>query len=111
MIFEKIRDFLMGSSEGEIRDPNGIYFYVKCSRCGAPVRVRADKRMDIRQDYEQGGYIWRKEIMDGRCFQLMQATVHFDAGFRVVEQSIEGGEFITWDDYKALTKPDDATES
>lgn len=27
MIFEKIRDFLMGSSEGEIRDPNGIYFY------------------------------------------------------------------------------------
>jgi len=101
---KKIRDSLFGSSDGEIKDPNGIYLYVKCSRCGAPVRVRVDKYHDLQRDFDTGGFVLNKEIMDGSCFSLMYATVHFDAARRIVGQDIQGGEFITWEQYQALTK-------
>ena len=69
-LIKKFRDLLLGSSDGEIKDRDGIYFYIKCSQCGAPVRVRADKRHDLMRDYNTGNLIWNKEIMDGACFQL-----------------------------------------
>ena len=100
---KKISDAIFGSSSGEVRDSEGIYLYVKCSRCGAPVRVRANKRYDLQRDDDSAGYILRKEIMDGTCFQLMQATVRYDGLFRVVEREIEGGEFIEWEEYQRLS--------
>ncbi|MBN1247944.1 MAG: hypothetical protein JXC32_09830 [Anaerolineae bacterium] len=103
--FKKIVDALFGSAEGEIRDPDGIYLYVKCGRCGAPVRVRADKRHDLQRDYDTNELILHKEIMDGRCFSLMQATVRFAPNYRIVDQQLEGGEFISWEEYRDLTRP------
>ncbi len=108
-IFKKVKRWLLGDEHGEIRDPDGIYFYVKCATCGAPVRVRADRRHDLTPDFEHGGYIWRKEIMDGSCFKLMYATVRFDEAQRVISQEIEGGEFITWEEYQALAHPSRST--
>ncbi len=107
----KIKDALSpgsrraGGRAREIRDPAGIYLYVKCHRCGAPVRVRVDRSHDLQSDYDTGGYVLHKEIMDGTCFALMQTTVHFDGGYNITDQEIEGGAFITWDEYAALTQP------
>lgn len=102
--FKKL--FGKGEKAGEVepRDRDGVYVYVKCQRCGAPVMVRADKRFDFERNLETGGYIWRKEIMDGTCFQLIYAEIEFDAAFHVVRESIQGGERITWETYQALTK-------
>lgn len=102
---DKLRKLFVGSADGQLRDLDGIYFYVKCNRCGAPVRIRADKRNDLHRDYERGGYTLRKEIMDGTCFSLIYATLHFDEAYRIVEQEIEGGVFITWEAYEALAQP------
>lgn len=111
---KKIRDALFGSpSGGEVRDPEGIYLYVKCSRCGAPIRVRADKRHDLQRDYDTNEYVLRKEMMDGTCFNLINATVRFDPTYRIIDREIEGGEFITWEEYNALVtaraKPSEET--
>ncbi len=102
---DKLRKLFVGSADGQLRDPDGIYFYVKCKKCGAPVRIRADKHHDLHRDYERGGYTLRKEIMDGACFSLIYATLHFDEVYRIVEQEIEGGTFITWEEYQALAQP------
>lgn len=92
---------LFGSKEGR-GDPDGLYFYVQCDRCGEKLRIRADKRHDLSQDPEKGGYVWHKEIMDGRCFQLMYAHVVLDRGFSVREQSLDGeGHFISREEYEA----------
>lgn len=92
---------LFGSKEGR-GDPDGLYFYVQCDRCGEKLRIRADKRHDLIQDHEKGTYAWHKEIMDGRCFQLMYAHVILDQGFSIREQSIEGqGHFISREEYEA----------
>jgi hypothetical protein len=102
---DKLRKWIFGSADSQLRDPDGIYFYVKCDSCGVPVRIRADKHYDLHRDFEHGGYTLRKEIMDGGCFSLIYATLRFDDAFRIVEQEIEGGTFITWEEYQALARP------
>ncbi len=102
-ILRRVREALFGSREGEIRDPMGIYIYAKCDNCGAPVRTRLDKRHDLRRDDETGGYLAHKEMMDGSCFSLLQATIRFDARYRVVEAQVDGGELISWNEYRALS--------
>jgi len=104
---KKIAGAIFGSSDGETRDPDGIYLYIKCARCGSPVRVRADRRHDLQRDYDTGEYVLHKEVMDGSCFTLIRTMTRFDGAYRVLEQEIEGGEFLTWEQYRTLTQPRD----
>ncbi len=80
-------------------DPNALWLYVKCNKCGAPVAIRVDTRNDISIDYETGGRYLRKEIMDSTCFQLMYADVRFDGSGNIAEQSIERGTFLSRAEY------------
>jgi hypothetical protein len=102
-ILRSIRQALFGSPTGEIRDRDGIYLYLRCSQCGAPVRVRIDKGHDLQRDYDTGGFVVHREVMDGTCFALMQATVHLDARLQIVDSTVMGGELISWENYRALT--------
>jgi hypothetical protein len=95
---ERLRGLVGG--EGRPRDPDGIYLYVRCGRCGQKLQVRADRRFDLMPDLDEGGYVLRKEMMDGTCFSLMYATVRFDGDKRVVSREIEGGEFITEEEFR-----------
>lgn len=100
MIWRRMRELLgRGTPEG---DPDAIWLYVQCGQCGAPVAVRADRRYDLNPDETGAGYVLIKEIMDGRCFRLMRAEVHLDAHYRVVERSIEGGRFLSREEYEQL---------
>lgn len=83
-----------------VADPNALWLYVRCARCGAPVSIRVDTRNDISIDYETGGRFLRKEMMDSSCFQLMYANVRFDGGGKIIEQSVERGEFLTPEEYE-----------
>ncbi len=102
---KKIIEAVFSSGSGEVRDPDGIYLYIKCDRCGAPVRVRADKRHDLQRDYDTGALILCKKVMDGTCFNMIQTATRFDAGYKIIDQQIDGGQFISWDEYKKLTTP------
>ncbi len=104
-ILGKIRDLLLGGAGAAPHDPTGIYLYAKCARCGTPLRIRVDKHNDLQRDYDTGEFHLHKEMMDGTCFSLMHATVRFDAAYRILEQHIEGGEFILASEYQALTQP------
>jgi hypothetical protein len=107
---KKIAGAIFGSTDSEVHDPDGIYLYVKCDRCGAPVRIRVDKRHDLQRDYDTNQLVLRKEIMDGTCFSLMQATVHFSNAYQITDQELEGGEFISWEEYRDLTTPTEQEE-
>ena len=84
-------------------DPNAMMLYVKCKRCGTPLAVRVNLANDLSSDYESGGYVLNKEMMDGKCFTLMRAEVRFDAGRKIVTQKVDKGEFITREEYEAMT--------
>ncbi len=87
-----------GTGSGERDD--GIHVYVACGRCGSTVHVRLDRRHDLSQA-EGGGYFVRKEIMDSKCFRLMTAEISFDAAYRIQRQEIDGGRFLTPEEFSA----------
>jgi hypothetical protein len=77
---------------------------VECARCQSKVHVRLDRRNDI-SAREEGGYYVRKEIMDSKCFRLMAAEITFDAAYRIQTQEIQGGRFISREEYEAAAPP------
>lgn len=81
-------------------DANALWLYVQCGKCGAPVAVRVDTRNDISIDYETGGRYLRKEIMDSTCFRLMYATVTFGGDGKIADKEIEGGKFLTEQEFE-----------
>jgi len=83
-------------------DSNALWLYVKCKRCGTPLAVRVDLRNELSIDYENGGYVLRKEMMDSKCFTLMRAELRLDAKRKVVEQKLDLGDLITKEEYDAL---------
>lgn len=99
-IIERVRSLLASNANS---DPNAFWLYVRCARCGTPLAVRVDLRNELSADYEQGGYILYKEMMDSKCFALMRARVRFDSQHNVIEQSVEGGEVVTREDYERMT--------
>ncbi len=78
-----------------------LWLYVQCNRCKSPVAVRVNLFNDPSLD-DEGGYILRKEIMDSKCFQLMSTELHMDKQRHIKEQTIEGGKFITQQEYERL---------
>ncbi len=98
-LFKKI--FGGGSSDARRDAPNALWLYVRCDRCGTPLAVRINRENEITTDYESGERMLRKEMMDGKCFQLMYAELHFDAQGNVTEQHIERGRFLTRAEYEA----------
>jgi hypothetical protein len=104
-VLKKLGELLFGSPQAEVRDADGIYLYVKCAKCGAPIRIRADRRNDLLRDFDTGEFTLNKEIMDGKCFSLIYASVRFDATYRIVDKEVRGGEFIDWETYQKLAAP------
>ncbi len=90
------------SARGAAEDPNAVWLYVQCGRCGTPLAVRVDRRNELTPDYESGGYHLRKEMMDSKCFQLMHGEMHFDAQGRVTSKNLDQGNFLTREEYEAL---------
>jgi len=85
---------------GNPGDLQGLYFYVQCDRCGAAVRLRADKQYDLIN--EEGGYVWHKTIVDNRCFRPMPTVVYLDSHYTMTRHEITGGHYITAGEYESL---------
>lgn len=90
---------LFGGKKKDQGDPKGLYFYVQCDNCGAKVRIRADKQYDLNRTDE--GFIWHKTIVDSKCFQQIPTVVHLNGNYEVTSAEIEGGHYITREEYEA----------
>ncbi len=91
------------SPSGSVGSSSAMWLYVRCKRCGAPLAVRVDLRNEPSPDYENGGYVLCKEMMDDKCFSLMRAEVHMDAQHHITDKKIENGEFISQQEYAQMT--------
>lgn len=109
-----LKRFLSGqSNDGEpAADPNLLWFYVRCQKCGETVAVMARKGYDLVEEYEESGgsdapsgYGLFKDVM-GRsdtCFQKMRIEVHYNVKYEEQSRHVRGGEFITAEEYRAGT--------
>lgn len=101
-LLDKLRSLF--SSRPSAQADDAIHIYVECERCKSKVHVRLDKRHDLSQG-EGGGYFVRKEIMDSKCFRLMTAEIALDTSYRIQTQEVQGGRFISKQEFEALTPP------
>ena len=95
---------LFGGGGSSRSSDNAIYYYVKCSRCEEKIRVRIDRGNDLAQEYDDGGdnpsgYAATKGIVGKKCFRVIHVSVKFDRSRRESSRSIEGGDFITEEEF------------
>jgi len=79
------------SSSGE-----GFFLNVRCSACGEVFNLFVNKSTDLAQNFVEGGgvsYFLNKEIIGGRCKNLIRVRMEFDGTKNLVSRDIENGEF------------------
>lgn len=93
---------LFGAGPQQSDDP-ALHLYVRCAKCGSVLHVRVDLRNELVPDYgdndQPSGYRLVKEMMDSRCFKLMRAELTFNARKQEISRTLEGGTFITAEEY------------
>lgn len=94
---------------------NAFYYYVRCGRCGERIRVRVDRANDLAQDFDNGGdnpsgYRTTKGVVGKQCFRVLTLTITYDGARRVTSRSIDGGEFITAEEFEAREMTETAKE-
>lgn len=100
--FDKLRRMFAGApSSSDAGDPYGIWFHFRCNRCGAVVRVRADRRNDLNREDGPGTFLLRKDVMDSKCFRMMTAEIWLDDNYNIVSSEVEGGKLIPKEEYEA----------
>jgi hypothetical protein len=87
-----------------------FWIYVRCSRCGEAIRIRADRRYDLVSEMRDPGeagpsYTMHKDIVGTRCFQRIAVDLEFDQRLRITEHRITGGRLLTAEEYQAATTP------
>jgi hypothetical protein len=95
---------LFGGGQRPAAGNHGYHLYVRCNRCSRIVHVRIDLRNDLTADYgdtDAEGYTLVKEVMDDRCFRLMRAELQFDTKRRETSRQVEGGTFVTEEEWEA----------
>ena len=85
-----------------------LWLYVRCQRCGEVLRIRADRRYDLVSEMRDPGetgpaYTLHKDIVGARCFQRIAVRLAFDRRLQLVEREIQGGQFLTEQEYQAAT--------
>jgi|NGEPerStandDraft_6_1074524.scaffolds.fasta_scaffold107198_3 hypothetical protein len=84
-------------------DPQGLHFYVRCTRCEEVLHVRASRSTDVFQEYpegsERGVPTLHKEILGSRCPNLMFLHITFDSGYHILSSAGERCEVITREEF------------
>ncbi len=86
-------------------EPRGYPVYVVCDRCGEYLTTRIDKANDLSIEYgdkpRQDTYFCRKLLVgEGPCYEKIEVELIFDHNKKLVEKSIQGGSFITEEEYQ-----------
>jgi hypothetical protein len=95
-----------GASSFGAGDANAYWIYVRCRRCGEPLRSRVNLANDPSLDDDGETWVVRKGLIGSganRCFQSVEVTLKFDAKKQnVIESDAVGGTLITAEEYQAL---------
>ncbi|HLH74105.1 MAG TPA: hypothetical protein VKX96_12535 [Chloroflexota bacterium] len=84
---------------------HGVYYYVRCTKCGEKIRFRVDLRWDLAPNYDgddqASSFSVTKHIVGQKCFRPIEVTLDFDRNRKESRRSVTGGELITAEEYAA----------
>ncbi len=83
----------------------GLYYYVRCDKCGEKIRFRVDPRWDLAPSYEDGdqasSFSVTKHIVGQKCFRPIEVSLTFDRNRKESGRLATGGQLITAEEYEA----------
>ena len=101
-LFDGLRRLFGGSRTSA---DHGVYYYVRCTKCGEKIRFRVDLRWDLAPHYEgddqASSFSVTKHIVGQKCFRPIEVTLDFDRNRKETGNSVKGGELITESEYAA----------
>ncbi len=102
--WERVLGFLTGGQG--VADPMAYWVYVRCDKCGEPLKARIDLRNELSAEFgerrEDTVYTTRKVLIgSGRCHAPVEVRLTFDWRRNPLRREIAGGAFITEAEYQA----------
>jgi hypothetical protein len=83
------------------QDSSGYWVYVRCGRCGEAIGTRINLANDLSRQ-EDGTYFVSKTLVGNQlCFERIEVNLKFDEKRQLAEKQIQGGDFITREEYEA----------
>ncbi len=82
----------------------GLYYYVKCDRCGEVIRVRINPMNDLSQTDEGQGYFVRKVIVGTRCYNRIEAEFSYGLNRKLANTTISGGKLVDTEAYNTYQR-------
>ena len=80
-----------------VQTSEGFFLNVRCNACGEAFNLFINKSTDLVQNFDGNGgvtYSLNKEIIGGRCRNLIYVRMEFDGTKNLVSREIKNGEFI-----------------
>ncbi|SRR5258706_11064413 len=81
-------------------DDVGLYYYIRCNRCGEVIKVRINPMNDLSHSDDDKQLFAHKTIVGRRCYNRIEAEFIYDANRRLINSEITGGSLVTVDDYE-----------
>lgn len=87
-----------------VADPMVYRIYVRCGKCGEPLKARVDLRNELSATFgekrENTTYSCRKVVVGSSgCYQPIEVRLTFDARRALLQQEISGGSFLSEQEY------------
>jgi len=95
-MFKKLAKKLFGG-DASMQLKDGFFLNVCCSTCGEVFNLFINKTTDLFQNFDEKGgvtYSLNREIIGGRCRNLIHVKMVFDGAKNLVSREIENGEFF-----------------
>ena len=95
-MLKKLAGKLFGRSSST-QSPQGFFLNVRCNACGEVFKLFINKTTQLLQNFDEKGgvtYSLKKEIIGGRCKNLIHVKMEFDGSRNLTSREIENGEFI-----------------
>lgn len=98
---------LFGAFQGKPPTGNDRYIpiYVLSNRCHEPIAGHIDMMNEISLDDENKASYYTRKVLHSsgkdRCFAQVEVEVWFDSHKRIVRQEVQGGRWLTSEEYHA----------
>ena len=99
-LLRKLSNILMGGP-GPTGGDVGLYYYVRCKRCGEVIRVRINPMNDLSLSDDEKTRFVRKTIVGQHCYNRIEAEFRYDANRKLIDTEITGGDLVSEKEYKA----------
>ena len=86
---KQLANIFSGGSRIGGGDP-GLYYYVKCNRCGEVIRVRINPMNDLSQSDDGSNWYARKVIVGQKCYNRVEGTFTYNSSRRLINSELSG---------------------